>query len=52
MGKGIIRIDKYYQKNWPYSSKNTTFVLPQRYDTSTKTQHTSVYDESVGGHDL
>ena len=31
---------------------NTTFVIPQHPDPSTKTQHTSACDTAVGAHDL
>ena len=50
--KGIRRIYKHSQGNWPYSSPNTTFVIPQRPETSTQTQRSSVCDDSMGAHDL
>ena len=52
MGKGIGRIYKYDQRNWPYPYPNTTFVIPQCSDTSIKPKKNSAYDAYVGGHDL
>ena len=52
MGKGILRIYKYYQRNLPYPSPNTTFVIPQSSETSIQTQCNSASDASVGAHDL
>ena len=51
-GKGIGRIYKYNQRNWPYPSPTTSFVIPQRSDTSIKTQQASASDASIGAHDL
>ena len=51
-GKGIGRIYKYNQRNWPYPSPTTSFVIPQRSDTSIKTQYNFFSDASVGAHDV
>ena len=52
MGKGIRNIYKYEQRNWPYISPNTNFIITQRSDTSIQTQRNSSSDASVGAHDL
>ena len=52
MGKGIVRIYKYDQQNWPYPSPNTNFGVPQRFDNSIQTQHNSDSGASLGAHDV
>ena len=52
MGKGIVFIYKYYQKNCPYPSPNTKFFIPQSSDTTIQTQHNLEYDASMGVHSL
>ena len=52
MGKLIVRIYKYDQRNWPYPPPNTTFVIPQFYDTYIKNQHKSASIASVYSHYL
>ena len=47
MGKGIERIYKYDQQNWPYPSPNTTFAISPRFHTSITTQRNSAYDASM-----
>ena len=51
-GKGIVRIYKYDQKNCPYPSPNTNFVISPRFDTSIQTQRNSDSDDSVGANDV
>ena len=51
IGKGIRRSYKYDQWNWPYTSPNTTFVIPPRFDTSIQTQRNSASDAAVGAND-
>ena len=52
MEKLIGCIYKYDQWKLPYSSLNTTFVLPNHSETSIQTQHTYASDSSVGAHYL
>ena len=51
IGKGIIHIYKYDQRNWPYPPPTTNFIVPKRSGTSIQTQCNSVYDAYVGAHD-
>ena len=51
MGKGIVRIYKYYQQNWPYPFKNTNFIITQCFDNSIQTQCNSDSYASVGEND-
>ena len=50
MDKGIVRIYKYDQQNWPHSPPNTNVSIPQRSNTSVQTQQNSASDSSVGAH--
>ena len=50
MGKGIGRIYKYDQRNWPYPYPNTTFFIPPSFGTSIQTQRNSDSYASVGAH--
>ena len=52
MGKGIVRIYKYDQQNYPYSYPTTTSVIPPRFDTSIQTQCSSASDTSTGENDV
>ena len=52
MGKGIERIYKYDQQNWPYPSPNTIFVIPPHFDSYIKTQLNSASDASVVANDV
>ena len=52
MGKTIVRIYKYDQRNWTYPYSNTTFSIPTCYGTSIQTQSNSYYDTSVGANDV
>ena len=52
MGKGISRIYKYDQQNWPYPSPNTTFVITEYHDASIKNQRNSVSDSSLRSHEI
>ena len=52
MAKGIGRIYKYDQQNWPYPSQNTAFVVTQISEASIQTQCTSASDANVGEHTL
>ena len=38
IGKGIDRIEKHDQRNWPNPYTNTTFIIPPCFDTSIQTQ--------------
>ena len=48
MDKGIVRVCKDDQRNWPYPSQNTTLVIPLHFDTYLQTQHNSASDASIG----
>ena len=52
VGKGIVRIHKQSQTNWPYPSPNTTFVILKHPYTFIQTQRTSYCDASLGAHAL
>ena len=52
MGKGIGRIHKQIQKNWPYPSPNTNFILSQRPDPYIQTHRTSDSDATIDAHTL
>ena len=51
-GKETCRIYKYNQQNWPYSSPNTTFIIPPCFDTYIQTQRNSASYASVGLNDV
>ena len=51
-GKVIFGIYKYDQRNCPYPSPNTTFLILPRSDTSIQTQRNSASDASVGANDV
>ena len=44
MGKGIGCIYKYDQRNWPYPSPNTNFIIPPCFDVYIQTQRKSSSD--------
>ena len=52
MGKGIGRIYEYDQRNCPYPSSNTTFVIPKNCGNYIQTQRNSYSDGSIVSHDL
>ena len=52
LGKGIGRIHKHSQRNWPYPSPNIISFLLQCNDPYIQTQLTSACDASVGTHAL
>ena len=52
IGKGIGRIYKYDQQNWPYPPPNTTVLIPQRSDNFKETQLNSPSNAAVGAHNL
>ena len=51
MGKGIGRIYKYDQQNWPYPFPNTTFVITPYLNTSIQPQRNIASDASAGAND-
>ena len=50
MGKGILRIYKHTQHNWPYPHPNTKSVVPLRSTSSPKNDSTNDYSAALIAH--